>query len=42
MSGADRITEGRLALGSFIRSQRNLANLSLRELARRTELSNPT
>jgi len=30
-----------LALGSFIRSQRNLANLSLRELARRTELSNP-
>jgi transcriptional regulator with XRE-family HTH domain len=41
MSGADRITEGRLALGSFIRSQRNLANLSLRELARRTELSNP-
>jgi len=41
MTGADRITEGRLALGSFIRSQRNLANLSLRELARRTELSNP-
>jgi transcriptional regulator with XRE-family HTH domain len=41
MAGADRITEGRLALGNFIRSQRNLANLSLRELARRTELSNP-
>ena len=41
MTGADRITEGRLALGGFIRSQRNLANLSLRELARRTELSNP-
>jgi transcriptional regulator with XRE-family HTH domain len=41
MAGADRITEGRLALGHFIRSQRNLANLSLRELARRTELSNP-
>src|ERR1700761_2488974 len=41
MTGSDRITEGRLALGSFIRSQRNLANLSLRELARRTELSNP-
>jgi transcriptional regulator with XRE-family HTH domain len=41
MAGADRITEGRLALGNFIRSQRNLANLSLRELARRTEVSNP-
>ncbi len=41
MTGADRISEGRLALGNFIRSQRNLANLSLRELARRTELSNP-
>jgi transcriptional regulator with XRE-family HTH domain len=41
MTGSDRITEGRLALGNFIRSQRNLANLSLRELARRTELSNP-
>ena len=41
MAGGDRISEGRLALGSFIRSQRNLADLSLRELARRTELSNP-
>jgi transcriptional regulator with XRE-family HTH domain len=28
-------------LGSFIRSQRRLANLSLRELAERTEVSNP-
>ncbi len=29
------------ALGSFIRSQRHLANLSLRELAERTAISNP-
>jgi len=29
------------ALGTFIRSQRRLANLSLRELAERTEVSNP-
>jgi transcriptional regulator with XRE-family HTH domain len=29
------------ALGAFIRTQRNLANLSLRELAARTEISNP-
>lgn len=29
------------ALGSFIRSQRKLANLSLRELADRTRVSNP-
>jgi transcriptional regulator with XRE-family HTH domain len=28
-------------LGTFIRSQRRLANLSLRELAERTEVSNP-
>ena len=28
-------------LGSFIRSQRKLANLSLRQLAERTRLSNP-
>jgi len=41
MPGSERITDGRAALGNFIRSQRNLANLSLRELARRTELSNP-
>jgi transcriptional regulator with XRE-family HTH domain len=29
------------ALGAFIRTQRHLANLSLRELAARTEISNP-
>jgi transcriptional regulator with XRE-family HTH domain len=29
------------ALGAFIRSQRELANLSLRQLAERTTLSNP-
>jgi transcriptional regulator with XRE-family HTH domain len=29
------------ALGGFIRSQRKLANLSLRELAERTKVSNP-
>ena len=29
------------ALGQFIRSQRQLAQLSLRELAERTEVSNP-
>jgi transcriptional regulator with XRE-family HTH domain len=29
------------ALGSFIRSQRKLANLSLRDLAARTRVSNP-
>ena len=29
------------ALGSFIRSQRKLANLSLRQLAELTSLSNP-
>jgi transcriptional regulator with XRE-family HTH domain len=29
------------ALGEFIRSQRRLANLSLRELAARTHVSNP-
>ncbi|HZN14755.1 MAG TPA: helix-turn-helix transcriptional regulator [Acidimicrobiales bacterium] len=29
------------ALGSFIRSQRKLANLSLRDLAERTNVSNP-
>jgi len=29
------------ALGSFIRSQRKLANLSLRDLAERTRISNP-
>jgi transcriptional regulator with XRE-family HTH domain len=31
----------REALGAFIRSQRQLANLSLRQLAERTSLSNP-
>jgi transcriptional regulator with XRE-family HTH domain len=29
------------ALGEFIRTQRHLANLSLRELAARTDISNP-
>ena len=29
------------ALGNFIRTQRHLANLSLRELAERTNVSNP-
>jgi transcriptional regulator with XRE-family HTH domain len=29
------------SLGGFIRSQRRLANLSLRELAERTQVSNP-
>src|SRR5438477_4923287 len=29
------------ALGNFIRTQRRLANLSLRELAERTDVSNP-
>ncbi len=29
------------ALGAFIRSKRKLANLSLRQLAERTKLSNP-
>ena len=29
------------ALGAFIRTQRTLANLSLRELAARTDISNP-
>src|SRR5438067_13847631 len=29
------------ALGEFIKSQRTLANLSLRDLAARTEISNP-
>ena len=29
------------SLGEFIRSQRRLANLSLRQLAERTEISNP-
>ncbi len=29
------------ALGSFIRSKRQLANMSLRQLAERTKLSNP-
>jgi transcriptional regulator with XRE-family HTH domain len=29
------------SLGGFIRSQRRLANLSLRDLAARTEISNP-
>lgn len=30
-----------LALGAFIRSKRKLANMSLRQLAERTKLSNP-
>ena len=31
----------RETLGAFIRTQRKLANLSLRQLAERTSLSNP-
>jgi transcriptional regulator with XRE-family HTH domain len=36
----DKALGGREALGSFIRAQRKLANLSLRELAALTDLSN--
>ena len=38
---SDAWHERREALGAFIRSQRKLANLSLRQLAERTSLSNP-
>ena len=37
----DNVRSQFLALGEFIRTQRHLANLSLRELAARTEISNP-
>ena len=41
MSSADAWRAQREALGAFIRSQRKLANLSLRELAALTKVSNP-
>jgi transcriptional regulator with XRE-family HTH domain len=41
MSSADAWRVQREALGAFIRSQRKLANLSLRELAAITKVSNP-
>lgn len=41
MAGSDPVSEGRAALGAFIRSQRRLADLTLRELASRTNISNP-
>ena len=39
--GKDNVRAQFGALGEFIRTQRHLANLSLRELAARTEISNP-
>ena len=39
--GKDNVRSPVGALGEFIRTQRHLANLSLRELAARTEISNP-
>ena len=41
MSSADAWRAQRETLGAFIRSQRKLANLSLRELAALTKVSNP-
>ena len=41
MAGKDNVRSQFQALGEFIRTQRHLANLSLRELAARTEISNP-
>lgn len=41
MSAADAWRAQREGLGAFIRSQRQLANLSLRELAALTKVSNP-
>lgn len=41
MPSADAWRVQREALGTFIRSQRKLANLSLRELAAITKVSNP-
>lgn len=39
--GADELWDAQLAaFGSFLRAQRRLSNLSLREMARRTNLSN--
>jgi transcriptional regulator with XRE-family HTH domain len=40
-AGADQVRGQLEGLGRFIRSQRTLANLSLRELAERTNVSNP-
>jgi transcriptional regulator with XRE-family HTH domain len=39
--GKDNVRSQFGALGEFIRTQRRLANLSLRELAARTDISNP-
>jgi transcriptional regulator with XRE-family HTH domain len=41
MAAKDNVRSQLGALGEFIRTQRHLANLSLRELAARTEISNP-
>jgi transcriptional regulator with XRE-family HTH domain len=41
MVAKDSLQSQLAALGEFIRSQRRLANLSLRELAERTNVSNP-
>lgn len=41
MADDDRLRDHLLALGEFIRSQREQAQLSLRELAERTHVSNP-
>lgn len=41
MADDDGLREHLLALGEFIRSQREQAQLSLRELAARTHVSNP-
>jgi transcriptional regulator with XRE-family HTH domain len=40
-SAKDPVRTQLKALGEFVRSQRTLANLSLRELAARTDISNP-
>jgi transcriptional regulator with XRE-family HTH domain len=40
VSDADPWEAHRAALGSFLRAQRRLANLSLREMAERTKVSN--
>lgn len=41
MASGEKLADGKQALGAFIRRQRKLANLTLRELARRTDISNP-
>ena len=38
---SEESVQGRNLLGSFIRAQRQMANLSLRELSAMTEVSNP-